>query len=205
MPSQGPQAAGEAIWDLPAENANGAPYLPLAAARRARAASTATVAAATLRQFFLRLHARSWQRSGTGHSRDTRESLASAAISFSNLMKHDLSESSRCLRTPGGLDCWLIGSTSQGLLHAPSVPGGRVVARPGVRRVRGRLVGNPGPAPNRPGRPRAGLPGNPVGLPETLLGSRGCLAAPAWRRFVTRCDALASRPAPVARMQPFTP
>jgi hypothetical protein len=63
-----------------------------------------------------------------------------------------------------------------------------------VRRDRGRRIGNPGPGPSPARKASAGLPGNPVGLPETLGGSPGCLAAPAWRRFVSRGNTLASAP-----------
>jgi hypothetical protein len=58
--------------------------------------------------------------------------------------------------------------------HAPSVPS----MWAGVRRVRGRLMGNPGPGPNRPGRPRQAFLGTPSGslrplqVPRLPCGAR---------------------------------
>ena len=70
------------------------------------------------------------------------------------------------------------------IFHARAV---RPRRKPGVRRVRGRRIGNPGagcpPAPAGPAGPaREPL----LGLPGTFEGPLGCLAAPAWRRFVSR-------------------
>jgi len=77
-----------------------------------------------------------------------------------------------------------------------------------VRRVRGRLFGSPGAGTIQPRKaPVARLPGNPVGLPETLLGSLGPPCGPAWRRFLPRpllapTAALRALPSAAGRLTP---